>query len=78
MAPAQPFWSATGSLAELKVGRQPQPAGVLPRCENPTVEADAVLVVLSESAHGRDHITLGYRVASDRAVSLQPTEIRSR
>ena len=42
MAPARPFWSATGSLAVLKVGRQPQPAGVLPRCKDPTVEADAV------------------------------------
>jgi hypothetical protein len=29
-APARPLWSATGSAAVLKVGRQPWRAGVLP------------------------------------------------
>ena len=36
-APARPVCSATGSAAVLKVGREPRPASVLPRCADPTV-----------------------------------------
>src|SRR3982074_1137457 len=40
-APARPLWSATGSAAVLKVGRQPWPAAVLPHFEDSTVRAGA-------------------------------------